>query len=114
MFGRSLSWLRAVRSLRSPLLPVSSRTPNQAANAMSENVDFYGYLPSKAAALFGIAYFGSAAITCVLQILLGRWSHYWMLTLALAAVGETIGWGARLWAHSSVSQTNVKFKDESN
>lgn len=74
---------------------------------MSQNVEFYGYLPSKAAALFGISYFGAAAIICTLQVVLGRRGHYWMLTLAVAAVGETIGWGARLWAHSSVSQTNV-------
>jgi hypothetical protein len=96
------SW---VRPYLSPLSLVLSfdRTLKQAANAMSENVDFYGYLPSKAAALFGIAYFGVAAITCVLQIVLGRCRHYWMFTVALAGVGETIGWGARLWAHSSVS-----------
>jgi len=70
---------------------------------MSANIDFYGYLPSKAAALFGITYFGCAAVSCTLQIVLGRWGHYWMLTLVVAAVGETVGWGARLWAHSSVS-----------
>jgi hypothetical protein len=81
---------------------------------MSENMDYYGYLPSKAAALFGIAYFGAAAITCVLQIVLGRWAHYWMLTLAVAAVGETIGWGARLWAHSSVSSANVIKRNPAN
>lgn len=77
---------------------------------MSENVDFYGYLPSKAAALFGVAYFGVAAITCVLQIVLGRRGHYWMFTVAVAGVGETIGWGARLWAHSSVRLVPLNVK----
>ena len=75
---------------------------------MSENTDFYGYLPSRAAALFGIAYFGSASVICVLQIIFGRFRHYWMCTLAIAAMGETIGWGARLWAHSSVRAALTK------
>jgi hypothetical protein len=29
-----------------------------------------------------------------------------MITLALAAVGEAIGWGGRLWAHYEVCVTN--------
>ena len=33
-----------------------------------------------------------------------------MTTLAVAAVGETIGWGARLWAHSSVGVQTELFK----
>lgn len=37
-------------------------------------------------------------------MLFGPYKHYWMLTLALAASGEAIGWGARLWAHNSVSK----------
>ena len=74
---------------------------------MSQTSDFYGYLPSKAAALFGVAYFGTSAITCFFQMIFGRYRHYWMITVVIAAVGETIGWGARLWAHSSVRQAIV-------
>jgi hypothetical protein len=70
---------------------------------MSQNDDFYGYLPSKAAAVFGIAFFGVSTVVCLLQMVFGRYKHYWMITLAVAAAGETIGWGARLWAHSSVN-----------
>ncbi|RHZ47231.1 RTA1 domain-containing protein [Aspergillus thermomutatus] len=66
---------------------------------MAQSTDFYGYLPSEPAALFGIAYFGTATIACIIQIIFGRYKHYWMTTLALAAVGEAIGWGGRLWAH---------------
>jgi hypothetical protein len=68
------------------------------------DADFYGYLPSKSAALFGIIYFGVSTTICLLQIVFGPYKHYWMLTLALAASGEAIGWGARLWAHNSVSK----------
>lgn len=71
---------------------------------MSQNVDFYGYLPSRDAALFGVTYFGAAAIICALQVIFGCYKHYWMITLAVAGMGETIGWAARLWAHSSVGQ----------
>ncbi|CEJ61467.1 hypothetical protein PMG11_10000 [Penicillium brasilianum] len=66
---------------------------------MSHSTDFYGYLPSKPASLFGIVYFGTTAIICTLQIIFGRYKHYWMATIALAAVGEALGWGARFWAH---------------
>ncbi|KAB8223443.1 RTA1 like protein-domain-containing protein [Aspergillus novoparasiticus] len=66
---------------------------------MDLSVDFYGYLPSEPAALFGIVYFGTATIACIIQIIFGNYKHYWMITLALAAVGEAIGWGGRLWAH---------------
>lgn len=75
---------------------------------MSQSVDFYGYLPSKGAALFGIAFFGAAAIICVLQVIFGRYRHYWMVTLAIAAVGESIGWGGRLWSHSSVRENQIE------
>lgn len=71
---------------------------------MSQSTDFYGYLPSKTASLFGIVYFGTAAILCTLQIIFGRYRHYWMATVALAAAGEALGWGARLWAHITVSE----------
>ncbi|PCH06156.1 RTA-like protein [Penicillium occitanis (nom. inval.)] len=67
------------------------------------DADFYGYLPSKSAALFGIIYFGVSTTICLLQIVFGPYKHYWILTLALAASGEAIGWGARLWAHNSPS-----------
>jgi hypothetical protein len=69
---------------------------------MSQSTDFYGYLPSKPAALFGIVYFGTTAIICTLQIIFGKYKHYWMATIALAAVGEALGWGARFWAHIAV------------
>ena len=71
---------------------------------MDQSTDFYGYLPSKPAALFGVAYFGAAAIACTLQMIVGRYPHYWMATMALAGVGESLGWGARLWAHMEVCQ----------
>ena len=71
---------------------------------MDQSTDFYGYLPSKPAALFGIVYFGTATITCTLQMIVGRYPHYWMTTIALAGVGEALGWGARLWAHIEVCQ----------
>ncbi|KAJ5999728.1 hypothetical protein N7481_000137 [Penicillium waksmanii] len=66
---------------------------------MAESADFYGYLPSKPAALFGTVYFGILMLACIIQIIFGKYKHYWMITLALAAVGEAIGWGGRLWAH---------------
>lgn len=69
-----------------------------------QSLGYYGYVPSKSAALFGIIYFGVSAIICLLQMLFGPYKHYWMLTLVLAASGEAIGWGARLWAHNSVSK----------
>ncbi|KEF55097.1 uncharacterized protein A1O9_08750 [Exophiala aquamarina CBS 119918] len=59
----------------------------------------YGYLPSEPAALFGVAYFAISMIACILQMIFGRYKHYWMITLAIAALGESIGWGGRLWAH---------------
>ena len=71
---------------------------------MSQSHDFYGYIPSEPAALFAIAYFGITTIICVLQTLFGRHKHYWMLLLAVAAIGEAVGWGARLWAHYDVSR----------
>jgi hypothetical protein len=36
-------------------------------------------------------------------VIFGRNKHYWMITLATAALGEAIGWGGRLWAHFAVS-----------
>lgn len=72
---------------------------------MAESTDFYGYLPSKPAALFGTAYFGILMFACIIQIIFGKYKHYWMITLALAAVGEAIGWGGRLWAHHEVCQS---------
>ncbi|KAJ5117842.1 hypothetical protein N7476_006788 [Penicillium atrosanguineum] len=66
---------------------------------MAQSTEFYGYLPSEPAALFGVAYFGTAVLICILQIIFGTYKHYWMITLALAAAGEAIGWGGRLWAH---------------
>ena len=69
---------------------------------MSQNTEYYGYLPSKSAALFGIIFFGIAALVTVLQVLFGRYKHWWMLVLAIAEIGETVGWGARLWAHNNV------------
>ena len=69
---------------------------------MAQSTDLYGYLPSEPAALFGVAYFGTTMIVCIIQIIFGRYKHYWMITLALAAAGEAIGWGGRLWAHLAV------------
>ena len=66
------------------------------------NPDVYGYLPSEPAALFGVSYFGISMIVCILEVIFGRYKHYWMLTIALAALGESLGWGARLWAHFAV------------
>jgi hypothetical protein len=71
---------------------------------MAQSTDFYGYLPSEPAALMGIAYFGTATIVCIIQTFFGRYKHYWMITLALAATGEAIGWGGRLWAYRDVSE----------
>lgn len=71
---------------------------------MSQSRDFYGYIPSEPAALVGVAYFGVSAILCVFQTLFGRHKHYWMFALAVAAAGEAIGWGGRLWAHFEVSR----------
>jgi hypothetical protein len=73
---------------------------------MAESTDFYGYLPGKPAAVFGTAYFGTLTLACILQMIFGQFKHYWMITLALAAVGEAIGWGGRLWAHYEVCVTN--------
>lgn len=70
---------------------------------MAQSPDMYGYLPSEPAALFGIAFFGTSMIACILQVIFGRYKHYWMITLAIAALGEAIGWGGRLWAHFAVS-----------
>jgi len=69
---------------------------------MAQSPDMYGYLPSEPAALFGVAYFGISMIACILQMIFGRYKHYWMITLAVAALGESIGWGGRLWAHFAV------------
>ncbi|KAJ5096806.1 hypothetical protein N7456_007527 [Penicillium angulare] len=66
---------------------------------MAQSTDFYGYLPSKPVALFGTIYFGIIMLACLIQIVFGKYKHYWMITLALAAAGEAIGWGGRLWAH---------------
>jgi hypothetical protein len=66
--------------------------------------DFYGYLPSRVAALFGTVYFGAATVVCLLQIIFGCYQHRWLLLLAVASAGEALGWGARLWAHASVSR----------
>lgn len=76
---------------------------------MDQSTDFYGYLPSKPAALFGIVYFGAATIASTLQMIIGRYPHYWMATIALAGVGEALGWGARLWAHIEVGQVQGRF-----
>ena len=70
---------------------------------MAQSLDMYGYLPSEPAALFGIIYFGISMIACVLQVVFGRYKCYWMILLAIAALGEAIGWGGRLWAHFAVS-----------
>jgi hypothetical protein len=75
---------------------------------MSTNTDFYGYVPSKPAGLFGTSFFATCTIICVFQILFGRYKQYWMLTLATASLGETIGWGARLWAHFAVCIMEMK------
>lgn len=72
---------------------------------MAQSTDLYGYLPSKPAAIFGIAYFGTAVLICITQVIFGKHKHYWMFTVALAAAGEAIGWGGRLWAHSEVCHT---------
>lgn len=69
---------------------------------MAESTDMYGYLPSEPAALFGIVYFGIGTLACVIQIIFGKYKHYWMINLALAAAGEAIGWGGRFWAHLDV------------
>jgi hypothetical protein len=69
---------------------------------MDQNVDMYGYSPSKPAALFGIVFFGTSMVVCILQMAFGPYKHYWMTTLAVVAVGEAIGWGGRLWAHIDV------------
>ncbi|KAJ5115545.1 hypothetical protein N7526_011426 [Penicillium atrosanguineum] len=74
---------------------------------MAQSTEFYGYLPSEPAALFGVAYFGTAVLVCILQIIFGTYKHYWMITLALAAAGEAIGWGGRLWAHFAVCQVII-------
>ena len=71
---------------------------------MAQSTEFYGYLPSKPAALFGTAYFGTVMLACLIQTFFGKYKHYWMITLALAAAGEAIGWGGRLWAHLAVCQ----------
>ena len=69
---------------------------------MAKPTELYGYIPSSPAALFGIAFFGASTLICVLQVIFGRYRHWWMLTLAMAALGEAIGWGGRLWAHFAV------------
>ncbi|KAJ5176367.1 uncharacterized protein N7482_002244 [Penicillium canariense] len=66
---------------------------------MDQNVDMYGYLPSERASLFGIIFFSTSMIICILQLAFGPYKHYWMITLVLVALGEAIGWGGRLWAH---------------
>ncbi|KAF3393784.1 hypothetical protein F1880_004599 [Penicillium rolfsii] len=66
---------------------------------MSQSTDQYGYLPSETAALFGVAYFGTAVIISIIQMIFGRHKHYWMFTITLATIGEALGWGGRLWAH---------------
>ncbi|KAF7719194.1 RTA-like protein [Penicillium ucsense] len=68
---------------------------------MSASTDQYGYLPSTPPALFAIVYFGIAVIAIVTQTIFGKYTHYWMFTLALTPAGEAIGWGARYWAHSN-------------
>lgn len=70
---------------------------------MDQDVDMYGYLPSKAAALFGIIFFSAMAVICTLQMIFGPYKHWWMTTVVLLAVGEAIGWGGRYWAHLDVS-----------
>ena len=69
---------------------------------MSQSPNVYGYLPSEPAALFGVAYFGISMIVCILQVIFGPYRHWWMLSIALAGLGESLGWGARLWAHFAV------------
>jgi hypothetical protein len=64
--------------------------------------DFYGYVPSASAAIFAIAFFSTAAVIGLVQTVFGRYKHYWMAMIPLAGVGEALGWGARLWSHSSV------------
>jgi hypothetical protein len=70
---------------------------------MDQSLDMYGYLPSKPASFFGIIFFGTLMIVCILQMAFGPYKHYWMITLVLVALGEAIGWGGRLWAHFAVS-----------
>ena len=70
---------------------------------MALNKDVYGYTPSEPAALFGIAYFGTSMIICIIEVVFGRYKHYWIVLIAIAALGEPIGWGGRLWAHFEVS-----------
>ena len=72
---------------------------------MAQSTDLYGYLPSKPAAIFGIAYFGTAVLICITQIIFGKHKHYWMFTVARAAAVEAIGWVGILWAHSKVCHT---------
>jgi hypothetical protein len=69
---------------------------------MSPSPNVYGYIPSEPAALFGVAYFGTSMIVCIFQVLFGRYRHWWMLSIALSGLGESLGWGARLWAHFAV------------
>jgi hypothetical protein len=76
--------------------------PIPATSMMAQNVDLYGYRPSEVAAILGVAVFGSLMLACVVQVVFGRYKHYWMLTLAIAALGEAIGWAGRLWAHFQV------------
>lgn len=80
----------------------SPKAKSRSLTIMDQSTDFYGYRPSKPAALFGIVYFGTAMVICTLQMIFGRYPHYWMTTIALAGVGESLGWGARLWAHMEV------------
>mgnify|MGYP007115611353 CR=1 FL=1 len=70
---------------------------------MATDLNMYGYVPSRPAALFGIVFFSVSMIACILQVTFGRYKHYWMLTIAMAGLGEALGWGARLWAHFAVS-----------
>lgn len=87
----------------------SGSIPRSTGTNMSESqsTDLYGYLPSKPAALFGIAYFGTAALASIIQIICGKWRHYWLITIVLAAAGEGIGWGGRFWAHNEAGSIKL-------
>jgi len=56
----------------------------------------YGYVPSEAAGAVFVAIFGLLLVAHVFLTVRYRW--WWHLTLVLGAIGETLGWAARLWS----------------
>ncbi|KAH9945094.1 RTA1-domain-containing protein [Epithele typhae] len=58
---------------------------------------FYGYWPTQYVCFIYVALFGLATLLHLGQAI--RYRTWWLLpTAVLAGVGETIGWGGRLWS----------------